>query len=154
MTTAIATAPRYIWDFELSNTCQCRICDACCIGTESLTCDECGSETSDLTSCDGGCYDYKLEWLDELVQEWSINCGRDYMVVSGRAMGWQRSSGYTDVMPATGKELFKALTFSGDWTLNFRLDADNLLTVRRWSHDEPTGASFVVSPAESDPEEE
>ena len=152
MTTA--TAPRYRWDFELSNSCQCRICDACCIGTESLTCEECSSETRSLDYCDDGCWDYKLQWLNEMVEEWSKNCARGWMVVSGRAMGWQRTSGHTDAMPATGKELLKALTFSGDWTLDFKLDQENLLTVRRWSHDEPTGASFIVSPSEYNPDEE
>lgn len=154
MTTSTAIAPRYRWDFELSNSCQCRFCENCGLGTESFDCDECMRETREMDYCDGACWDYKLEWLDELVEEWSKNCGRDYMVISGRAMGWQRTSGHTDAMPATGKELLKALTFSGDWTLNFRLDQDNLLTVRRWSHDEPTGASFIVSPSEYNSEEE
>jgi len=152
MTTATAT--RYRWDFDLSNSCQCRICDACGMGTESESCDECQGETRATDDCDGFCYDYKLEWLDEMVQEWSKNVGRDYLVIHGSAMGWQRLSGHTDPIEATGKALLKALTFSGEWSLQFRLDENNLMTIRRSSHDEPTGASFYVTPAEYNSEEE
>jgi hypothetical protein len=56
-------------------------------------------------------------------------------------MGWTRASGNTK--PIRGlEETFDALTLNGDYRLVFTLYNGDL-SVTRYSHDEPTGASFT-----------
>jgi hypothetical protein len=76
----------------------------------------------------------------------------EYLRIAGSRMGWQARSGYK-VIKATHKELWDALTFSGDWTLSYVLEGDSL-TVTRYSHDEPTGASFTIKPDKGEEIEE
>jgi hypothetical protein len=66
-------------------------------------------------------------------------------------MGWTGASGYA-ISKANSKDLLSKLTFNGDWRLRFVFDG-NTLAITRWSHDEPTGASFEVV-AEIEEEEE
>jgi hypothetical protein len=68
-----------------------------------------------------------------------------YLKIQGRAMGWQRRSGYK-IIEANFNALFDSLTFSGDWTLKITLAGDSL-TIVRSSHDEPTGATFTIEPS-------
>ena len=147
MNTETLTLNSYLYDFEISNSCTCRGCLDCGILTESELCDECQKETTPADNCWGECYEYKLEWLDDLVSEYSRGNGHDYLMITGHAIGWQRLSGQTDVIPATGESVLKVLTFSGDWIIRFRLDSDNNFTMSRYSHDEPTGANFIAVPA-------
>lgn len=129
--------------FELDNSCQCRHCDACSIGTESATCDECEQPTREIDYCDGACYDYKLEWLEESVDSFVEAIGNPYELrIEGRRMGWTSASGYA-ICKANSKDLLAKLTFNGDWRLRFVFEG-NTLAITRWSHDEPTGASFEV----------
>jgi hypothetical protein len=113
------------------------------MGTESQVCDDCKSETRQLDYCDGFCYDYKLEWLEESVDQFVEAIGNPYELrIEGRRMGWTGASGYA-ICKANSKDLLAKLTFSGDWRLRFVFDG-NTLAITRWSHDEPTGASFEV----------
>ena len=131
---------------ELSNACQCRDCPECNLGTESLTCDDCNAPTLESTYCDGYCFDYKLEWLEEAVEEWTERMGNPSSVqINGRAMGWTRANGSATVL-AEWKPIFNALQINGDWTLRFAIAGESF-KVSRYSHDEPTGASFEIVPA-------
>ena len=140
-------------DFELSNTCECSYCVACDLGTEGSTCSECQQDTQPMDYCSGGCYEYKLEWLEEELNEYLESNGNpSTLQVNGSAIGWQRLSGYA-TCDADSKKLLDALTFNGDWRLRFIFDG-NELRVQRYSHDEPTGASFDVVPAAEDGEDD
>ena len=139
-------------DFELSNSCECSYCATCDMGTEGYTCSECQQDTTPLDYCDGACYEYKLEWLsEELEQYLESNGNPSTLQVNGSAMGWQRRSGYA-TCEADSKNLLDVLTFNGDWRLRFIFEG-NELRVQRYSHDEPTGASFYVVPAAEEEEE-
>ena len=130
-------------EFELDNSCQCRYCETCSMGTESEVCDECEQPTRELNDCDGFCYDYKLDWLEESVDSFVEAIGSPYELrIEGRRMGWTSASGYA-ICKANSKDLLAKLTFSGDWRLRFVFEG-NTLAITRWSHDEPTGASFEV----------
>lgn len=142
-----------LWDIDLSNSCECRYCETCGIGTESELCDECQAPTRAMDYCDGACYGYRLEWLEELASAYAKGNGHEYLVLHGRGMGWTGASGHTDPIPATGKDLLDALTFSGEWRLRFTLDENNLLTIKRYSHDEPMGASFYAVPSNGEEQE-
>ena len=136
---------------ELSNTCECRFCEKCGIGTESLECDECKEETIPTSYCDGMCYDYKLDWLEEDFNSYlSANEEPNFVRIDGKNMGWRNLVGYT-VVRANSKELLESLSINGEWRIVFTF-SENTLTVNRYSHDEPTGAFFTVSPV-SDEEE-
>lgn len=130
-------------EFEIDNSCQCRHCEACSMGTESEVCDECQQPTQQLDYCDGACYDYKLDWLEESVDSFVQAIGNPYELrIEGRRMGWTSASGYA-ISKANSKDLLAKLTFNGDWRLRFVFEG-NTLAITRWSHDEPTGASFEV----------
>lgn len=130
-------------EFEISNSCQCRQCKTCSMGTESEVCDECQQPTQQMDYCDGFCYDYKLEWLDESMDSFITATGNPYQIrIEGRGIGWTSASGYA-ICKANSKDLLTALTFNGDWRLHF-VSEGNTLAITRWSHDEPTGASFEV----------
>lgn len=131
---------------ELDTYCACRYCDTCGMGTESPTCDECQAETREMDYCDGACWEYKIDWLDESLDEWYLLVGNpSYLRLDGSRMGWQSRSGYK-VIKATRKELLSTLFSVGDARLDFIFNGAEL-TITRYSHDEPMGAHFTVTPA-------
>jgi hypothetical protein len=91
-----------------------------------------------------GCYDDSLELLkSEVIEPWleANDLYEDTAVrIIGTAIGWRRLSGYKDTTP---KELVEALSLNGDYTLKFDLTGTTL-SVKRYSHDEPTGARFFI----------
>ena len=100
------------------------------------------------TGCDGWlCYEpIKEDLEDNIFPEFlKRNNSPSYLKIQGRAMGWQRRSGYK-IIEANFNALFDSLTFSGDWTLKVTLAGDSL-TIVRSSHDEPTGATFTIEPS-------
>lgn len=101
-------------------------------------------ETTDYY-CIGDCYEFACERVDEILNEWDSRNGvsaQDLAVrIDGSRMGWTGSSGYfithdIDTIPAI-------LKINGDYRLVFTLDGETLRVIR-YSHDEPTGASFTV----------
>jgi hypothetical protein len=98
-----------------------------------------------------GCYDSdKTEVLAEL-DEWLTRNGMDASIkISCKSMLWTHSSGYA-VVSADPDAIFDALTLNGDYRLAFTWDRDDVLTVTRYSHDEPTGtAPFEFEPVAED----
>ncbi len=91
-----------------------------------------------------GCFEDSLEWVKEVINNWTeaINFDGTEVRVDGKAIGWQRLSGYLET---TVDELPRALGINGEYRLVFTLDGSDL-SIQRYSHDEPTGASFTVTP--------
>lgn len=135
--------------YEISNTCQCRHCEQCGIGTESWTCDDCGEDTREMSYCGGECFEYKREWFAEDIERFTKN--HSHVRIDGQRMGWQSRSGYL-IVEADDRAIFDALTFSGDWTLHVECDGQSM-KIRRTSHDEPMGATFTLTPVDSDERE-
>lgn len=117
--------------------------------TSNCTCESLDENDNPIPSeiCWGDCYDIALENLDEQVlKPWLNHHDLDLsseLQVKGKGMGWQRVSATYEVL---AEDLLDSLTFDGDWRLFFTLDDKHNLSVVRYSHDEPTGASFEVSP--------
>jgi hypothetical protein len=129
-----------IMDLELSSDCGCRVCDDCGLGTESEKCDNCGKDTISTNYCDESCYDYKLDWIDKLLEQFSSENNCEIIKIEGRKMGWEGRTAYTYIKP-NHKFFLEKLTLSGDWTLLIESDGKSISIVR-YSHDEPTGAFF------------
>jgi hypothetical protein len=114
--------------------------------SSNCVCEDYDEETGEAVFSNDcfGCYQDSLELLkSEVVEPWleANDFYEDTAIrISGTAIGWRRLAGYKDTTP---KELVEALSLNGDYTLNFTLTG-NALTVMRYSHDEPTGASFTV----------
>jgi len=140
-------------NYTLSNTCSCTYCLTCGVVWEDLAeCQDCGNPTRAEDYCDGACYEYKLEWVENDLEEYCKANACEYIRLDGSRMGWQARSGYK-VIKATRKDLLDSLTFSGDWSLNFIRSGESF-TITRYSHDEPMGASFTITPDKGEDIEE
>jgi hypothetical protein len=123
--------------------------------SSNCVCEDYDEETGEAVFSNDcfGCYQDSLELLkSEVVEPWleANDFYEDTAIrISGKAIGWRRLAGYKDTTP---KELVEALSLNGDYTLNFTLTG-NALTVMRYSHDEPTGASFTVDVSPEQDEE-
>jgi len=128
---------------EVTTTCTCQYCEQCeCIFSyvDTQECPECQADMREF-DCYGDCYNDSKEEALRLVTEWSDSHKIDEWIIRGDNMGWTRASGNTE--PIDGlEETFDALTLNGDYRLVFTLLNDSL-RVTRYSHDEPTGASFT-----------
>lgn len=124
--------------FELSSDCTCEYID---------------DETGEFVSgdCYGGCYDDQRAYVVEMLNDWATAIGfedRDYarLAIHGTNMGWTRGAG--TAMTNSVEALVDLLALdNADWRLVFKRDG-NALTATRYSHDEPTGASFRILVAE------
>ena len=67
----------------------------------------------------------------------------DKLFIGGDGLGWRRLSGYTIAEPNIEDIVLRLTRNIGDFTLYFKFDGKNL-TVRRSSHDEPTGTGEMV----------
>ena len=110
---------------EVTNTCTCEEED----GTEAEWC--------------FGCYEDALSMLSDTLKNWVKANGKPSTTIriDGSLMGWQRLDGYAikDL-----EDLPHALEINGDYRIEYRLDGKDLTAIR-YSHDEPTGASFQFS---------
>jgi hypothetical protein len=121
--------------------------------TATCSCEVYDEETNDSKPaefCYGDCYTDDLEYYTEaFLNPWLEAKGimADSPVrIEGSGMGWRRLSGHKDT---SARNIIDDLTFDGDWTLMVRYDGSDLSFVR-YSHDEPTGASFSVVPVSLD----
>jgi hypothetical protein len=91
-----------------------------------------------------GCYEDDKAMVEHMVFEWKDRTGfaGNYVRVNGTHVSWQGIS-ITKVVHLS--DLVEVLEVRGDYTLYFQLDNDKL-SIRRTSHDEPTGAYFLVQP--------
>jgi hypothetical protein len=94
-----------------------------------------------------GCGEWMQEGALELIEEWLKR--NDYpsaVIIRGVAMGWRRLSGYALIREAGDKiasETLSKLTLDADFTLELKLTG-RACHIVRYSHDEPTGASFEL----------
>lgn len=122
--------------------------------TTDCTC-EYYDENDELVPSDDclGCYEDELFDLREKLDMWIEYHDASYVRVDASGLGWMKRSGYT-VTTATAKHVIDMLTLNGDYRAEFYFDAENNLTARRWSHDEPVGTGlFTFTPAELAEEE-
>lgn len=125
------------WSAALTTECECRYLD---------------EEDNEITPeyCQGYCYEDAMNDCTELLEDWQrLNDYPSAVIIQGRAMGWQRRDGYALIREAgsdkIAAEIISKLQLNGDFTLQFTLKG-KACTVRRGSHDEPTGASFELQP--------
>ena len=70
-------------------------------------------------------------------------------VVFGFNMGWRNRQGYNtiqhDDLDAHAELIYNTLAVNGDYYLNFKdTTVPGVIFVQRYSHDEPTGSTFIV----------
>mgnify|MGYP006269692439 CR=1 FL=1 len=132
---------------EVGTDCICVYCSTCGIGfIEAPNCEECGAETTYA----GECFDCQpWDWAQEEVEKWIAATNSEYLTIEGKAMGWQRRSGYADIQ-ADWPDIKGALCIAGDFRLVFTIDGVEPIKVVRYSHDEPTGASFTITKREGE----
>ena len=82
---------------------------------------------------------------DEMVTAFE-GIGADYLFIQAEGMGWTRASAYI-VVP--NKNAVDALTLNGEYRIVLTVNDEDATDLRavRYSHDEPTGASFTFRPA-------
>jgi hypothetical protein len=123
----------------VTNNCVCVIYDE---ETGMAKQDEYGDMRSDECF---GCFDESIDDLHcNLLPDWLSAYQAttdDYVLIGGSGMGWLRQSGKI-IAKATGKDIVRALSINGDFTLDFRIK-DKSLTATRSSHDE-LGAFFQI----------
>lgn len=100
----------------------------------------------DADSCQGYCYEDAVEdYTENLLKPWleSKAIMADSPVrINGSGMTWLRRSGYADT---SARGILDTLAINGEFRLAITYE-DGELSFVRYSHDEPTGASFSVEP--------
>jgi hypothetical protein len=123
------------WSAALGTYCECSYLD---------------EEDNEITpeNCFGDCYQEARDFTLELIEEWLER--NDYpsaLIIRGVAMGWQRLSGYALIRQfgtlKLSADTLKKLMLDGDFTLELKLTG-RACHIVRYSHDEPTGASFEL----------
>jgi hypothetical protein len=95
---------------------------------------------------EGECWDYQVEDVNEaFLPMWTEKVGidkTDLVDVSSESTRWTHEPfrAITQV-----ENILAVLYFGNQYTLDFTLDGTSLSVVR-YSHDEPTGASFTIKP--------
>jgi len=108
--------------------------------TSDCTCtNEDGTPSNDCFDC----WDDSVWLFKDLMNTWRKTVGVEWdtVRVTGKGMGWQRTSGEA-VIPFD--EVLELLKINGDFNLRFEREG-KVLTATRSSHDEPTGAGFTFT---------
>jgi hypothetical protein len=114
------------------------------LSTECTCTDEDGNETSE---CWGYCYGDALDEvkfaLDQIIEAHDIGA----FIVTGSSLGWQRQNA-RGVVEADSMKVIEGMQLNSQYRLEFALDeSSDGFSVVRYSHDEPTGASFTFEAA-------
>jgi hypothetical protein len=124
------------WGALVSTNCEC-------IDEDPET-----GEESPAMNCQG-CGEWMTEGALELIKEWlARNDYPDAVMIQGVAIGWQRRAGYALIREAGDKiaaATLDKLMLNSDFTIELKLTGKACHAVR-YSHDEPTGASFELHP--------
>ena len=95
-----------------------------------------------VEECLGDCYEWQKEVVFYVLGQWQKDNNideNDHILIDGSGMGWMRQAGFKWT---TMMELHGALALDrGDFRIEWYLE-NNILTARRWSHDEPTGTGL------------
>ena len=128
-------------EITISTTCECTYCPACNVGMNGYgPCDECGGELQSS----GECFDCQpTDYLNEEIAKWLKKSRAVNLISSGKNMGWTHASGEGE-LPASVDNVMRFVTLNGDYTLKFVFEKDEPIRITRYSHDEPTGASFEI----------
>jgi len=126
---------------ELSSDCSHYFCKPCgVIYNEDLPCQDCAGPVEYWpVTCD--CWHDSAADIVDMAGQWYAAQGGDGyagVFVVGMGIGWTNSAGRFYVEEIG--EILEAFTINGDYRLEFTW-TDYGLTVRRWSHDEPTGGA-------------
>jgi hypothetical protein len=118
--------------------------------TTECTCEYYDDETDTFTptsDCYGDCYDMAWDDASELIAQWAKHWDTDAVRIEATDATWQRLRGYTELtFHNEFGEALRAFTIGGDYTLQLSVDELGQLSVRRFSHDEPTGCRMVALP--------
>jgi len=131
-------------EITLSDSCTCTKTDD--DGNEML--DEQGN-TIPAEWCSDYCWEDPIESLDYAIAQWMEAYELDPtddtipLYIGGDGIGWQSRSGFT-IANSNAKDVVDRLSINGDFTLYFKYDGGRNLSVRRSSHDEPTGTGELV----------
>lgn len=142
--------------FGLDTNCYCSSCANCGISymDQRELCDECNNPVSELKyGCAGECWQDSNECAEYALDEYlaAVN-NPQYLRIDGMNMGWRRVSGHR-VIRANWKELKESLSLDrADYRLEFTYE-DDTFKAKRWSHDEPMGASFTITPTDEEDSE-
>jgi hypothetical protein len=121
------------WSALVSTNCECL--------NETDTGEEVPADTC------WGCGDWMTEGANELLNEWQRRNGNpEAVIIKGQAIGWRSLSGYALVRSTSDRlsnETLSKLMLDGEFTLKMQLQG-NTCTIKRYSHDEPMGASFIL----------
>lgn len=95
--------------------------------------------------------DYELELdyaIEHCIQPWLEAHGvedGDRVIVRYRGATWQRLYGSTTTEVADATDLATKFAVNGDYRLVIKYDStDKTLTITRFSHDEPVGATHII----------
>lgn len=126
------------YEVEINNSCSCSN-------------DETGEP---LEYCDGSCWEMAVEdYTESFLKPWleaKAIMADSPVRIHGSAMGWLRRTGHHDT---SARGILDALSINGDYKLVATYE-DGELSFVRYSHDEPTGASFTLEPVSLDGESE
>ncbi|MFM5968558.1 MAG: hypothetical protein ACKOQ8_05935 [Micrococcales bacterium] len=120
--------------FELSSNCTCEYID---------------DETGEFVpgDCYGDCWTDARDYAIEAMDNWATDIGFNRiddarLAIHASNMGWTRSA--STALADSIEEILNLLALPrAEYRLVFKRE-DNDLTVMRYSHDEPTGASFRI----------
>lgn len=126
---------------EVSTGCECTFCLSCNVGTFGYgPCEWCKGEVQASSEC----FDCQpLGYLQELVEQWIKKSRANKLVSFGKNMGWAHASGEGE-LPASFDNVMRFVTLNGEYSLRFVFEPNEPIRVTRFSHDEPTGASFEI----------
>jgi hypothetical protein len=120
-----------IEQLELSNTCTCTWFE--------------DGEFIESTHCFGECYENDFANVEDRIALWVDKVATDMwdteVVIATNKMNWDGRAGITKV-PA--EDIIETLKINAEWRLVFKFEGDSLKVVR-YSHDEPTGATFYIT---------
>ena len=125
---------------ELSSSCSHYVCNDCDIAyDEDLACETCAGPVVEYFGwCT--CWDDNAAAIVDMSGQWYETHGGEgcaSVFVVGMGIGWTNSAGRFSLDIG---DIISAFTLNGDYRLEFAW-TDYGLTVRRWSHDEPTGGA-------------
>jgi hypothetical protein len=128
---------------HISTLCECYYCDDCGCGfaSDDAICPECNTEGDPADYCDGDCSEFAREMFAEL---WDARFAGKPFTFEASGVGWTRKSqsGLMEDGLSGTQALERLLGDEGTVKASF---APNACTAVRYSHDEPTGATYTFT---------
>jgi len=108
--------------------------------------DEDADSYEPASDCYGDCWEWAWEDATSLIASWAKHWDTNGIRVEAEGMGWTGASAHLELTFREPEQALRALTISGEYTVNLSVDNEGQLTVRRYSHDEPMGCRMVALP--------